>query len=566
MRRSLVLDGFENDEIATQTMTTEPLDLPEHRKARGAFFTPQPVSDFATNWAVRSADDSVLEPSCGEAVFLVSAAQRLKTLGAPKPRLSGFELHAPSAAKAQELLLSHGVADAEIWTGDFLAVTPTGDQSAVVGNPPYIRYHGFTGEARATGRRAAEAQGVHLTSLASSWAPFVIHSAAFLKPEGRMALVLPAELLSSNYAASVRAFLLRRFSTVKIVLFDAQVFPGVQTEALLLLAEGHGGTNRVQFGRVHRASDLAHLQFAAHIEPTDPAAKWTTALVNAGATASLQELLASDSFQPLTSWGRVRLGMVTGANTFFTMSPRRADELGLAETDFVRISPPGSTHLRHLSLTQGGYDALAQSGARTLLFRPEVLSPAARAYIAQGEATGVSSAYKCRIRNPWWRTPLVSAPDMFFTYMNADTVQLCANPLGLHHLNSVHGLYLEPNLQNLRFSLAIAALNSATMLSAETVGRAYGGGILKMEPREAAQLAVPSPTLVARLQPMLQRAAPTVRAALRRGDLPAAVTAVDTVILSEGLGLPADDIHDLRRGRNLLAHRRRSRARGGASK
>jgi hypothetical protein len=37
------------------------------RKARGAFFTPQPVADHLVTWAVRDRADVVVEPSCGEA-------------------------------------------------------------------------------------------------------------------------------------------------------------------------------------------------------------------------------------------------------------------------------------------------------------------------------------------------------------------------------------------------------------------------------------------------------------------------------------------------------------------
>ena len=66
-----------------------------------------------------------------------------------------------------------------------------------------------------------------------------MHAASFLAVGGRMGLVLPAELLSVNYAASVREFLLRRFERVRLILFDERVFPGVQEEVVLLLADGH---------------------------------------------------------------------------------------------------------------------------------------------------------------------------------------------------------------------------------------------------------------------------------------------------------------------------------------
>ena len=80
----------------------------------------------------------------------------------------------------------------------------------MIGNPPFIRYQDFSGEARARSRTAARRAGVGLSNLASSWAAFAVHAALFLRPGGRMGLVLPAELLSVNYAAQVRRFSTKR--------------------------------------------------------------------------------------------------------------------------------------------------------------------------------------------------------------------------------------------------------------------------------------------------------------------------------------------------------------------
>jgi hypothetical protein len=57
------------------------VDTDEARKARGAFFTPDAVCDFAVNWAIQTSTDSVLEPSCGEAAFMLAASRRLRVLG-----------------------------------------------------------------------------------------------------------------------------------------------------------------------------------------------------------------------------------------------------------------------------------------------------------------------------------------------------------------------------------------------------------------------------------------------------------------------------------------------------
>ncbi len=53
----------------------------EARKGRGAFFTPPAVARFLTDWAVRSASDRILEPSCGKASFLLESGRRLRDLG-----------------------------------------------------------------------------------------------------------------------------------------------------------------------------------------------------------------------------------------------------------------------------------------------------------------------------------------------------------------------------------------------------------------------------------------------------------------------------------------------------
>lgn len=65
-----------------KTHQVEPVsDTATLRKGRGAFFTPPEVCDFIAAWAIRNPADRVLEPSCGEAAFMLAAAERLADLG-----------------------------------------------------------------------------------------------------------------------------------------------------------------------------------------------------------------------------------------------------------------------------------------------------------------------------------------------------------------------------------------------------------------------------------------------------------------------------------------------------
>lgn len=544
------------------------LDTAALRKSRGAFFTPEPLARYVTDWAVRSVEDRILEPSCGEAAFLLAAVDRLAALEATStgrtvlPHLDGVELHADSAQAARDLLTAAGV-EATVTVGDFFTVTPGPQYDAVIGNPPYVRYQDFAGESRARSRAAALRGGVALTGLASSWAAFTVHAAQFLKPGGRLGLVLPAELMTVNYAAGVRRFLLQHFEQVDLVAFEERVFPGVLEEVVLLLADGYakGPTEHFRLYQAKNADDLANTAAPRLWRPIPPGGKWIASLLSSETLAAYFGLLDGPAFSPLEAWGDTTLGMVTGNNRFFALSPERVHQLQLATSDLIRVSPPGSRHLRGLAFTTAALRELGEGGSATWLFRPAgEPSPAGWAYITSGEEQGVAEAYKCRVRRPWWRVPLVPPADLFLTYMNADTPRLSSNRAGAHHLNSVHGVYLKPDHRPLGTDLLpLAALNSATLLGAEMVGRAYGGGMLKLEPKEADLLPVPSPTLTTAAATALRTLRPRLAGLLRGGHVVPAARLVDEVLLIGELGVSQTEVNALRQGHAELTARRVAR-------
>ena len=538
------------------------------RKSRGAFFTPPAIATFLADWAIRRPTDTVFEPSCGEAVFLTAAARRLHALGAatiPPDRLQGIDIDPASVTTAIAVLAEYGVT-ARLVAGDFFDAAPNHQFAAVIGNPPYIRYQAFAGAARAKAMNAALAQGVRLSALSSSWAPFLVHATSFLAPDGRLALVLPAELLAVNYAAPIRRFLMQRFARVRLVLFEERVFPGVLADVVLLLAEGCGPTAHCE---LHQAQNLDSLNAPECMTwtPDHTAGHWVTGLLPAN-TASLYTALAkSDRFSALRDWGDTYLGMVTGNNRYFTLTAARVKALGLAPGDFVRLSPPGSRHLRGFSFTSHAWHHMARTGARAYLFAPNPpkLSNAALRYIAAGENADVHAAYKCRVRSPWWKVPHVATPDAFLTYLNHETPRIVANRARVLFLNSVHGLVFPPARRRIAMDLLpVALLNSMTLLGAELVGRAYGGGLLKLEPKEATRLPLPSFDALCAAAPNLRRLRSSLARHLRNGRLADAVTAVDEALLHNAMKLRQDHIEQLRAARLALLRRRLRRSRSAA--
>jgi adenine-specific DNA-methyltransferase len=533
----------------------------EARKSRGAFFTPPAIAALLAEWAIRSESDRVLEPSCGEAAFLSAAIGRLRSLGTRDvaEHLVGVDIHAEAVEVARSVLATLG-AGAHLFISDFFDFRNGEPFDAVIGNPPYVRYQSFAGDARLKGREAALAQGVRLPGLASSWAAFTVHAASFLKPEGRLALVLPAELLSVNYAAPVRRFLMSRFGRVRLILFEERVFPGVLAEVVLLLADGNGPTSHCELIQAKNLYDLDNLTPQTWT-PKEADDKWTAGLLPADAVNIYNEVRGSGAFEKLEAWGDINLGMVTGNNRYFGLSISDVLRLGLKKSELLPICPPGSHHLRGLVFTTSAWEEMLETGSTGYLFDPKgVPSEAAAKYIARGERMRVHKAYKCRVRTPWWTVPRVAIPHAFFTYMNHDTPRIVTNRAGVGYLNSVHGItYTRERRQLAMDLLPIATLNSFTLLGSELVGRSYGGGILKLEPKEADLLPVPALPIIDAAAADLRALRPQLAKDLRQGKLLNVVARVDRV-LRPHLNLSAATIAQIGEARETLFSRRVARA------
>ncbi|MCY7418232.1 MAG: hypothetical protein LH650_07005 [Chloroflexi bacterium] len=106
--------------------------------------------------------------------------------------------------------------------------------------------------------------------------------------------------------------------------------------------------------------------------------------------------------------------------------------------------------------------------------------------------------------------------------------------------------------------LAATMTSSATLLSAEIEGRSYGGGVLKLETKEAERLLIPDPGPNTR--DALISALPALDVLVRDGDLQAAARITDDL-----LGLDHDLLWDAYLAfRSRRLGRRKSRSTAGA--
>ncbi len=152
-------------------------------------------------------------------------------------------------------------------------------------------------------------------------------------------------------------------------------------------------------------------------------------------------------------------------------------------------------------ITPATVDAWTRGDEKVLLLRLSRdgdLPASVRNYLGSVAGREASQGYKCRNRTPWYAVPDVQVPDLMLSYMSGRSVNLVRNLAGVTCTNSVHSVRLHDA------ALAETLLPSwgtpFVRLSCEIEGHALGGGMLKLEPREATRIAFTPPSALTREQ------------------------------------------------------------------
>ena len=486
----------------------------EANKLRGGYYTSPEVATWLSSWAICSADDRILEPSCGDGAFLEAAAARLKALGLDGPagvnQILGLEILRAEAAKARRRLKSiYGTQATDmVKTGDFFAWgsrigRPQFD--AVIGNPPFIRYQSFPEPHRSRAMEIMKRHGLVPNRLTNIWVPFVVAATASLLPGGRLALVLPAELLQVSYAAQLRSFLNDHFTRIHLISCNELFFPNAEQEVLLLLGEDSrerpSPDNPCQISLIQTATvdDIVGRPITKVLHTAVPknikhdSEKWLKCFLSNSEISLMRTLRASDKTTTLKTFADVNVGVVTGRNQFFVLRQSEIDDLDIFNYTIPLVSR--SMHLKGAKIAVADWKKLAKADARVYLLdlaplNGSKLSRKLKRYIKHGEDKEIHRGYKCAIRTPWYAVPAVWTPDAFVFRQIYDFPRVVLNKAGATATDTIHRMKCHASPEK-------TVANTYTYLtaaSAEIEGRSYGGGVLELEPTEATNLLMPART------------------------------------------------------------------------
>ncbi len=508
--------------------------MSDKRRRWGQFETPPEVVDLVLGFCLRQPGDTLLDPSCGQGVFLSGADRYRRWLAndgrdAPASKLWGVEIDPVVASIAQESL------PARILVSDFFCLQPgeelPGSFDCVVGNPPYTRAEWLGGIAddadyKATIMRRATfgldgASLAQMSKRSGLHAFFLVHGFKFLSPRGRFGFVVSNSWLDVDYGIGLKRFLLEHFKIIAVVESAVERwFDQAKVNTCLLILErcddpDGRARNQVRFARLWRplsafiARPLDSAGRAVEVEnlivrllpgrsrvagdvrvrvapqgDLKPDRKWGPYL---RAPEVHFRTRSREGAVQLAEVARVRRGCTTGANRFFYLSPERIAEWGI-EPQFLRILLKSPKTIANIRVTRAHlrHRALVVEQERAELAGTNVLR-----YIEWGESQGFHRRSTCAHRTPWYRLNKQDQFPVRLVWIKGIWKRHFAPFLdGEFWLDQqFYGLSADPDLEE-----ALAAVLNSTWvaLQAELMGRSnLGEGVLWLAGYEVKRIRLP---------------------------------------------------------------------------
>lgn len=514
-----------------------------YNKVRGGYYTPDKISEFISEWAIRTPSDSVLEPSCGDGSFLSAITKRFSEFGATAEQIRknviGVELDSAEAKKSAQYGTT--VVCEDFFTYYRENIEEQAQFNAIVGNPPFIRYQHFTEEYRKIAFALMNKHGFHPNRLTNIWLPFLMLSCEALKSNGRVGMVIPAELFQVDYAAEARQYLSVFFDKLTIVTFKRLVFDDIQQEVVLLLGEKGCDKHGIRVVELDDMADLIAqgqkcLENSEFKELDHSKDKWVKYYLSNEELNLLKRLNSDTRISDAADLFEVNVGLVSGENDFFVMNQATVDEFNLHDSVVPIVSR--SEQLKGVRLTNKDYDNLIALGKKVYFFAPgdvedDALTTEQKNYIQWGEEKGYNKNYKCRIRTKWYHVPQTWCADAFLIrqahlyprmILNEKKALVTDTLHKVRFLNGIEGKYV-----------AAAFLNTYTFALSETIGRSYGGGVLTFEPGEMRRIRVP-------MKMADQLDLSKIDCWQRQGEIDKILDYTDSILLRKGLGLTEQEV------------------------
>jgi hypothetical protein len=224
------------------------------------------------------------------------------------------------------------------WKNGFPEAMKEGGFHAVIGNPPYIGFHGFEKEKEYLGDHFASAKGKF-----DYYLPFLEKGMRLLRDSGMLGYICPTNFAKRDHGMNLRQYLKANATLVDYVDFqDVKIFRGALNYTGVFVLQNKKPTTDSEFNYRQRSIDAQPLRFKQRDLRDDA---WVVRDPRReGLVSKIRECAESTLGQIAEC---IAEGIVTGQNSVFLLPKEDAKALGL-ESDLLRPCLRGRNIRRYL--------------------------------------------------------------------------------------------------------------------------------------------------------------------------------------------------------------------------
>lgn len=465
------------------------------QKLRGAYYTPLLLAEkiveyFKDDFSLKT----LLEPSCGDGVFFEAIIN--KKIIQNLSNLEGIEIEKTEAEKLSIKLAPYK--NVKIQNEDFFDFYKNNSDSKrydlILGNPPYIRYQYLTEEQRAEMSEILTSHKMKSNKLINTWVAFVVACVHLLSENGKIAFVIPAEILQVAYAEDLRFYLSENLANITLLTFRDLVFPDIEQEIVVFIGEKNTDQKGIRIVEFKNLDDLniektKQTEFQALSNVHE---KWTKYFTSKRENDLIFSIRNDNRFQKLSDCALINVGVTTGNNKYFSVDKTTAQKYDLESISLPLIGR--SSHANSIYFNHSDWKENVEDGKAALLVNfPEnsfdSYSEKQKEYIELGEKKGLNTGYKCSIRENWYQIPSIWIPDAFFLRRNNLYPKFVLNCCNAISTDTMHRIKFNEGVEPER--IVLSYYNSISFAFTEICGRSYGGGVLEILPGEVGNIYVP---------------------------------------------------------------------------
>ncbi|MFN6393943.1 MAG: class I SAM-dependent DNA methyltransferase [Aphanizomenon sp.] len=460
----------------------------EKLRDKGQFWTPEWVTKAMVAYIAQDTN-LIFDPAAGKGAFLNALLQI-------NPSINYYGIDIDEDILKDEIYQKNSCF---VELRDFIKNPPQKKFNAIIANPPYIRHH-----------RIDEKMKQFLKELFISITDFTIDGRAgyhiyffvqalnLLNKNGKLAFIMPADTCEGIFAQKLWQWITKNYCLECVVTFDqnATPFPKVDTNAIIFFIKKSEPVQTIKWIKTNEANEELFNFVKSDFQDTN----YISLEIN---NRDLQEALATGLSRPeqnncdvkyhLNDFAKVIRGIATGANDFFFLTRQQVKELAIPR-EFLKLAIGRTKDVIGDKVTIEDIKKLQENNRPTILLsinsENNIPEPVAN-YLKKGEKLGLPNRPLLKQRKYWYRIEYREVPPILFAYLGRRNSRFIKNEAGVVPLTSFLCIYPIYSDELYITNLCQALNEPETIENLRLVGKSYGSGAIKVEPRNLDKVPIP---------------------------------------------------------------------------